>query len=211
MDRKWGASWDKISVTETRNSPELVGTDLATLSIERGVHPADVMFDIAVEDDLVTRFTIILANDDEEQLAELLSHPRALIGLSDAGAHLGQLCDACFAPYLLEYWVREKGVLPIETAIWKLTGEPADYLGLSGRGRLEVGSYADVVVFNPSTVGVSPMRRISDLPGGAERVVIDATGIQEVLVNGVRILTDGQPVSGAELPGRVVRPEEALS
>jgi N-acyl-D-aspartate/D-glutamate deacylase len=206
MAAQWGPRWDQVTLAESSGHGELVGKTLAELAAARGQLPADALIDLSLEEELSTRFTVVLANDDEEQLAGLLRNPTALIGLSDAGAHLGQLCDACFAPYLLGHWVRERGVLDLETAIWKLTGQPAEYLGLAGRGQIAPGAFADLVAFDPSTVGASPLRRVYDLPGAADRVVADPLGIEHVWVNGQAIRRDATPIAGAG-PGRLVRPE----
>jgi len=205
MEAQWGARWDLVVVAESPRFGDLVGRSIEEIAKDRGRHPAEVMIDLSLEDDLLTRFTVVLANGDEEQLAGLLRHPHALVGLSDAGAHVGQLCDACFAPYLLGYWVREQQVLDLETAVWKLTGQPADYFRIAARGRIAPGAFADLVAFDPSTVGVAPLRRVHDLPGGANRVVSDPFGIEHVWVNGEQIRGDSAPIDGAG-SGRFVRP-----
>jgi N-acyl-D-amino-acid deacylase len=206
MEAQWGLRWDRVTLAESPTFGDLVGRSLEEIAKERGQQPAEAMIDLSLDDDLRTRFTVVLANGDEEQLAGLLRHPHALVGLSDAGAHVGQLCDACFAPYLLGHWVREQEVLDLETAVWKLTGQPADYFRIAGRGRIAPGGFADLVAFDPSTVGVSPLRRVHDQPGGADRVVSDAYGIEHVWVNGQAIRRDGTPLQGAA-PGRFVRPQ----
>ena len=88
-----------------------------------------------------------------------------------------------------------------------LTTRPAEVFGITDRGRLAAGLAADVTVFDPATVGCSPLRRVHDLPAGADRLVADATGIRAVVVNGVPIRVDGRDVvdPGGALPGRVLR------
>src|SRR5882757_9746118 len=97
------------------------------------------MLDVALDDDLNTRFRTSVANDDEEGVAYLIPRDNVLLGLADSGAHISQLCDACFATDLLGKWVREKQVMPIERAIHKLSAEPAAVYGLTDRGVIEVG------------------------------------------------------------------------
>jgi N-acyl-D-aspartate/D-glutamate deacylase len=206
MEAQWGPTWDGVLLAESAGHGDLVGMTLAQIAAQRGQHPAEAMIDLSLEEDLTTRFTVVVANGDEEQLEGLLRSPIALVGLSDAGAHMAQLCDACFAPYLLGHWVRERQVLELETAIWKLTSQPAEYLHLAGRGRIEPGAFADLVAFDATTVGVQPLRRVFDQPGGADRVVSDPTGIEHVWVNGQPIRRDGAPIENAG-PGRFVRPE----
>ena len=150
----------------------------------------------------------ILANDDEEMIATLLRQEGMLIGLSDAGAHVGQLCDACLPTDLLGNWVREREVLSLEAAVHKLTGEPAAVFGFDDRGVLEPGRAADVTVFDPDTVAPGGLRRVRDFPADGERLVADTpTGVAHVVVNGTPIRVEGQPVpEGVEArPGRVLR------
>jgi N-acyl-D-amino-acid deacylase len=130
-----------------------------------------------------------------------------MLGLSDAGAHASQLCDACAPTELLGKWVRGKGVLTVEQAVHRLTGQPADVFGLADRGRLAPGYAADVTVFDPATVGCRPLRRVHDFPAGADRLVSDATGIRAVIVNGVVIREDDRDrvAPDGPLPGRVLR------
>ena len=114
------------------------------------------------------------------------------LGLSDTGAHVGMLCDAPLPTDLLGNWVRERGVLPLEKAVHKLTGEPASIFCFEGRGVLREGAWADITVFDPMTVAPGPIRRVRDFPADADRLTADAPeGIRHVLVNGVPIQTDG--------------------
>ncbi len=129
-----------------------------------------------------------------------------LIGLADSGAHVSQLCDACFATDLLGPWVRERGVMPLERAVHKLTGEPTAVYGLHDRGILAAGRAADVVVFDPATVAPGPLRRVRDFPADGERLVADApVGVTHTLVNGQPIRIDGDQVPDHPLAGVVLR------
>jgi len=130
-----------------------------------------------------------------------------VLGLSDAGAHASQLCDACQATHLLGRWVREKKVLKIEEAVRMLTSRPAEVFGIRDRGTLAVGWPADVVVFDPESVAAGPLRRVNDLPAGEPRLVSDAIGIDAVIVNGVLVRQHGQDAlrSSDAMPGRLLR------
>ena len=151
----------------------------------------------------------ILANDDPEGIAMLLNEPGCTLGLSDAGAHVGQLCDAPLPTDLLGNWVREREVLSLEGAVHKLTQEPADLFGFADRGVLRPGAFADVTVFDPTAVGPGPMRRVRDFPADTERLTADQpTGVRHVLVNGVAIRVDGEQRGAETLPGRVVSPAD---
>jgi N-acyl-D-aspartate/D-glutamate deacylase len=131
-----------------------------------------------------------------------------LLGLADSGAHVSQLCDACFATDLLGNWVRDREVMPMERAIFKLTGEPAAVYGLSERGTLAEGKAADITVFDADTVAPGPLRRVRDFPADGERLVADApVGLSHMLVNGVVVRADGAADTDglAARPGRMLR------
>jgi len=205
-------NWASLSVAESERFPELVGRKVVDLAAERGSTPLDVVLDISLEDGLQTRFWSVLANDDADAIAWLLRREGTLLGLADSGAHVSQLCDACFATDLLGNWVREKEVLTLERAIYKLTGEPARVFGLADRGTVEVGKAADVCVFDPETVDPGPLRRLYDFPANGERLTADApTGVTHVLVNGTPIRLDGVPEPSFERPGVVLRGEHVTS
>ena len=198
-------------LSEHAPDPALCERSVEELAAERGVHPVDLALDLALASDLASRFRFAAANTDEEDVAELLAHPASMLGLSDAGAHASQLCDAGAPTTLLGKWVREKRALTLEEGVRRLTAEPAEIFGLRDRGRLAPGLAADVTVFDPETVGCAPVRRVFDFPGGADRLVADATGIRFVIVNGTVIREDGRDALGAAeaLPGRVLRGGQA--
>jgi N-acyl-D-aspartate/D-glutamate deacylase len=195
--------WDTFEVSESPRSPELEGRRVTDLARERGCSPLDVMCEVALAEDLATRFRAYIANDDVEAVGDLLVHDHVALGLSDAGAHVDQLCDAPLPTDLLGTWVREREVMPLARAVRKLTGEPADLFGFSRRGYLRPGDAADVCVFDPETVGTGPMRRVRDFPAGGERLTAEEpTGLRHVLVNGTPIRADGaQAESFESLPG----------
>jgi len=201
--------WETFEVSESARFPELQGRRVTELARERGCSPLDVMCELAVAEDLATRFRAYIANDDADAVGRLLTHEHVVLGLSDAGAHVDQLCDAPLPTDLLGMWVRERGVLPLEHAVRKLTGEPADMFGFVGRGYLREGSWADVCVFEPDTVGTGPTRRVRDFPADAERLTAEEpTGVRHVLVNGTPIRVDGAQLDSLPaLPG--ARPELA--
>src|SRR5262249_37430311 len=130
-----------------------------------------------------------------------------MLGLSDAGAHASQLCDACFSTYLLGHWVREKKTLALEQAVRMLTSRVADVMGITDRQRLAPARGADVPVFHPAPAACWKPSRVHDLPGGTERLVADAFGVNAVVVNGVVVREGGRDAvkpDGA-LPGRLLR------
>ncbi len=201
--------WETFQIAETASRPELVGRRLTDVAEELGVRPLDVLLDTAVSDDLATRISCIIANDDPEGVAMLLQQDGCTLGLSDAGAHVGQLCDAPQATDFLGNWVRDRELMPMEKAVRKLSAVQADLFNLVDRGYLREGAYADVVVFDPDTVAPGPLRRVRDFPANAERLTADASvGITHVLVNGIPIRRDGEvDESGVGAhPGEILRP-----
>jgi N-acyl-D-amino-acid deacylase len=200
--------WETFEVSESERFPELAGRRVTELARERDCSPLDVMCELAIADDLKTRFRAYIANDDVEEVGRLLTHDHVALGLSDAGAHVDQLCDAPLPTDLLGTWVRQRQVMPLERAVRKLTGEPADIFGFVGRGYLREGSCADVCVFDPQTVGPGPMRRVRDFPADAERLTAEEpSGLRHVLVNGTPIRCDESQLDGRDRPG--MRPEIA--
>jgi N-acyl-D-amino-acid deacylase len=161
------------------------------------------MCERALSEDLGTRFRIELLNDDETEIAEVLADPHVLVGLSDAGAHASQLCDANFSAHLLGHWTRELGVLSLEQAVWRLSGQLAAAFRIPDRGRIAPGLVADLVAFDPNTVGAAGLRRVWDLPGGADRLVADSTGVEHVVVGGEAIIRNGTRLEAAH-PGVVL-------
>jgi N-acyl-D-aspartate/D-glutamate deacylase len=201
-------NFDALAVAESTTHPELVDRSVVEIAKEWDCTPLDVMLDISLAEQLETRFWSVLANNDPDAIATLLPEDTVLLGLADSGAHVSQLCDACFATDLLGNWVRDRDVMSLEHAIHKLTGEPAAVFGLHDRGTIEVGRAADVVVFDEATVAPGPLRRIRDFPADGERLVADApVGVRHVLVNGTPIRADGADVASAreERPGRLLR------
>jgi N-acyl-D-aspartate/D-glutamate deacylase len=201
-------NWASLSIAESPTHPELVGRTLIELAAERDATPLDVMLDVSLSEELETRFTSVLANNDPDAIAWLLPQDNVLLGLADSGAHVSQLCDACFATDLLGNWVRDREVMPLERAIHKLTGEPAAVYGLDDRGTVTVGKAADLTVFDPDTVAPGPLRRVRDFPANGERLTADApVGMTHTLVNGVVIRADGESdIEGLDArPGRVLR------
>ena len=198
---------EALEVSACAERPELEGRKVPEIAAEQGVDPIDLTFDLAVSSALETRFRIPLANTNESAIATLLTEPFTVLGLSDAGAHASQLCDACFSTHLLGHWVRGKGALTLEQAIDHLCARPAAIFGLAGRGRLAAGCAGDVVVFDPETVAPGPLERVYDLPAGADRLISTPTGVRAVLVNGTVVRRDNETVLGPDdpMPGRLLR------
>jgi N-acyl-D-aspartate/D-glutamate deacylase len=202
----FGMNWESLKVAESTTHPELVNRSVPEIAKDWGCNPLEVMLDVSLAENLETRFWSVLANNDNDAIAWLLPQDTVLLGLADSGAHVSQLCDACFATDLLGNWVRGREVMPLEHAIYKLTGEPARVYGLRDRGTLTVGNAADICVFDPDTVAPGPLRRIRDFPADGERLVADApVGVRHVLVNGTPIREDGAQAAADMRPGMLLR------
>ena len=210
-DRRIAPRWDTFTVMESTASPELIGQGIEALAERLGVHPLDALLDLVLaEPDLrAMRVKATLANDDPEGIAGLLREDHVTLGLSDAGAHVGQICDAPLPTDLLGNWVRERGVLTIEDAIRRLTSVQAELFGFADRGVVRVGAFADLCVFDPTIVAPGPLRRVRDFPANGERLTADApVGVRHVLVNGTVIRREGVSPSVDEMgrPGRMLVP-----
>ncbi len=201
-------NWAGYVLLETF-SPEtkpFEGRIVGDVAKELGKSAWDTMADVAVADGLRTVF----ANQDRGQddatwkrRVEVWRDPRAVVGASDAGAHLDMIDSFSFATTLIAKAVREHELMPVEEAVHHLTARPAALYGLRDRGRLAEGLAADVVVFDPATIGPGPVAMRFDLPAGAGRVYGGAIGIEHVVVNGVPCV-DGDTLLDAR-PGRVLR------
>ena len=199
-------NWERITLHEVR-SPELKrfeGMTVAEVARAEGKDGVDAFLDLTLADDLALEFTMTSFNTRVDRMAELLNNPAILIGLGDGGAHVDMLCDSGYPTYLLGTWVREREVLSLPEAVRRLTSDPADLFGIRDRGRLLPGLAADMVIFDPKTVGSSNRgERRYDLPGGGKRMVMPSRGIQYTIVNGVMTYAEGKLVGAAG--GKVLR------
>jgi N-acyl-D-amino-acid deacylase len=177
------------------------GKAIAQIAAERGTDCVDAFLDIGIQDDLESWFTMV---QDSQRMAPFIADPRVMIALSDGGAHVDSHCDAGYPTYLLGTWSRKRQVISLEAAVKRLTSEPAAFLGIRDRGRLAAGLAADITIFDYNTIDSAErqeMRR--DLPGGAIRFVMGASGVEYTLVNGEVVYEHGQPTG--KLPGRLLR------
>jgi N-acyl-D-aspartate/D-glutamate deacylase len=202
------ARWENMRVIETfaEENRGLTGKTVGEIADVRGQAPFDAMIDLALADELKTSFMPPGAGDspaDWQARGRVWQDDRAVIGASDAGAHLDMIDTFALATQVLGNGVRRHGAIPLEEAVRQLTDVPARLYGLRERGRLEPGWHADVTVFDPDTVESGPTYTRYDLPAGAGRLYADARGTDHVLVNGVEIVRGGEH-TGA-LPGTVLR------
>ena len=168
---------------------------VADIAAERGTPEFDTLLDIVLADELRTVLWPNTDDGDERSWtmrAEIWSDPRAMVGGSDAGAHLDRMCGSNYPTAFLEDCLTGRKLVPVEKAVHMMTGQPAALFGLRERGLLVEGGAADVMVFDPATVGSAPARLVNDLPGDAPRLIAASNGVVRVLVNGVETIRDGE-------------------
>ena len=199
-------NWRHIEVGQTTHpeNQRLEGQNIQALADQQGLDPVDVFLDLALSEDLGTHFVGKFFNNNDEGVAPSLKHPASVITLSDAGAHLSYMCDAGFGLYFLSHWVRDTGHFTLSEGIRKITSEPADRFRIPERGRLQVGLPADMLLFDPTTVGISKPLPRQDLPGGGSRMIRTATGVHGVWVNGVKVHDGHNYVDHSQGPGQVL-------
>jgi N-acyl-D-aspartate/D-glutamate deacylase len=200
-------NWDHLTIAEVQR-PEhkgLLDKTIGQLARDQRRHPWDVFLDFGLDGELDAMFDCRLFNIDENEVQKLLRHPNAAIALSDAGAHLSFLCDAAFGLHLLGHWVRERGSLTLEQAVRSVTSAVAGAYRIADRGALVPGAWADLMLFDPKTVGRGPKRRVNDLPTGATRLDTAAVGLHGVWVNGVRTVDERGLMRDCGRPGRLLR------
>jgi N-acyl-D-aspartate/D-glutamate deacylase len=195
-----------IGDTYSAANEGLNGRVVADVAAERGQDPFDTLLEIVINDDLRTVLWPMPPDNDPESWAmrkDVWADDRAMLGGSDAGAHLDRMCGAPYTTRFIGDCLRGRKLASLERAVQLLTDEPAQLFGLRERGRLEEGYHADIVVFDPTTIGSEHARLVHDLPGDSPRLTAGANGVVRVLVNGVETVADNTP-TGA-LPGSVLR------
>jgi N-acyl-D-aspartate/D-glutamate deacylase len=202
------ADWEDYVIGDTF-APEnegLSNRSVRDIAAERGTEPFDTLLDIVVADGL--RTILWPAPKDKTEAdwqlrTEVWNDSRAMIGGSDAGAHLDRMCGATYPTRFLGDMLRGRKLIPVEQAVRLMTQVPAELFGLRDRGTLEVGRMADVVVIDPETVGSENARMVADLPGGCERLTAGSFGVERVLVNGTAVVEKGEAVGAT--PGTLLR------
>ncbi len=202
---RWNETFiDKVCLDKNKT---LQGKTIAELAQEQSKHPVDAMLDLAVEEDLKTEFSMpSFANSDEDALATIIKHPLCLIGASDGGAHTKFLTTGRYPTHFLAHWVRDKQVMSLEEAHWRLSTMLGWAIGIRDRGWLREGMPADIVIYDLQKLQVLPMETVYDLPNNDWRRVQKAEGYHFTIVNGV-VTFEGQRCTGT-LPGKVLRSYE---
>ena len=200
-------NWDHLTIAEVP-APEhrsLEGKSIGQLAREQGRHPWDAFLDFGLDGELDAMFDCRLFNIDEDEVKKLLRHPHAAVALSDAGAHLSFLCDAGFGLHLFGHWARERKDMSLEQAVQSVTSTVARAYRIKDRGALVAGAWADMILFDPATVGRGEKRRVNDLPTGASRLDTPAVGLHGAWVNGVRTVDEKGVKRDCGRPGKLLR------
>ncbi len=203
-DSTFSKRWDLMIVEEVQRPANrgLTGRSIAEIAKTRGKDPLDAFLDLAVEEELDTVFSLGEINMDTEAVAQILGSPYAVVGLSDGGAHVQFHSNVSNPTRLLGYWVREKGIMSLETAVRRLTFDSASAFGIYDRGLVQPGMAADLVVFDPDAVRPEKEDIVHDFPANGWRVRELAEGIHYTVVNGEVLLEKGTHTGS--YPGRVL-------
>ena len=204
--RLFNNEWDKVHVVQAflPKNAALEQRSIQSIANQRGTDPLDTFLDLALDENLATIFTAQLLNSDEQAVSRMLTHPNSLVSLSDAGAHLTFFNDAGFGLHFLGHWARDLGAMTMSEAVRRLTSQPAQVMGIKNRGTIQPGFAADLLLFQASTVGRAPKKRVFDLPGGAPRLTTDALGVHGVWVNGQLVANKEGLCSQAPLKGELL-------
>jgi N-acyl-D-aspartate/D-glutamate deacylase len=201
---RWGTYL--IGDTYAAANDGCAGRTVADIAAERGTEPFDTLLDIVLADDLRT---VLWPNTDDgdestwDMRAAIWADPRAMVGGSDAGAHLDRMCGSNYPTAFLGDCLRGRRLIPVEQAVHMMTAQPAALFVIRERGRIQEGFAADIFVFDPDTVGSEPARLVHDLPGETPRLYAGSHGVVRVLVNGVETVRDGE--STGAVPGTLLR------
>jgi len=198
--------WNETFVDDVHleKNKQFKGRTIADVAKELNKHPVDTLLDLAVEEDLKTEFNMQgLINNNEEAVAEIIKHPLTILGASDGGAHTKFLTTGRYPTHFLAHWVRDKQVMTLEEAHWRLSTMVAWAIGIRDRGWLREGMPADIVVYDLEKLRVKEMETVHDLPDGDWRRVQKAEGYHAVIVNGQITFEDN--VCTHALPGKLLR------
>ncbi len=201
------ADWSEYVIGDTYSAANegLKGRIVKDIAAERGCSNFGTLLDIVCADDCRTVLWPTPQDDDDESWrmrAELWNDPRAMIGGSDAGAHLDRMCGAPYPTRFLADCIRGRQLISVERAVQLMTSAPAELFGLRDRGVLREGAIADIFIFDPATVDSDQAALVVDLPGDSARLTAGSQGVARVFVNGVSIIENGQPTGAT--PGTVL-------
>lgn len=165
---------------------------LASVAGARGVSPVEAFIDLNLETGGTVNLNYPILNQSFDAVQEMLDDPVVSLGLADAGAHVGQIMDASQPTYYLTTWIRDRQRWPLEEAIRRLTSDTADLFGITGRGRLAAGAYADVNVIDLENLRLPQPSYVHDFPNGAGRYIQRSEGYDYTIVNGQVFMDHGE-------------------
>ena len=201
------ADWSKVTVLQVvhdRNH-KYEGMTIKELAKATGKDPLDAFLDLALDEGLHTEFSHPLVEYDEDVLEERIKYPYSHISVSDGGAHTRFLAFSVWPVHFLAHWVRDKGIMGLEQAHYKMSALPAWFADFKGRGTLQVGAWADIMVYDLDKLGFQYKKPVfdTDFPGGERRLVQKPTGLRYTVVNGA--VSFDQNVCTGALPGKLLR------
>jgi len=186
----------------------LPGKSFLAIAKGKQCRPLEAIYDYLVSGDgnrLIYFPVFNYAGGTLDVVYEMLNHPRALVSLSDSGAHVGTICDASFQTTMLTHWCRDRqgSRLELPIVVQMLSARNADYMGFPDRGRIAVGQRADINIIDLENLRLPPPAIVRDLPGGGRRLLQGAHGYLATMVAGDVVLADG--VVTTARPGRLIR------
>ena len=204
--REYTPQFDRIHIIKAEDNTysPFVGQTIAEAAASSGSDPLDWFLDCGIRSAFSVKFSAEILNVDEDIVSQVLKHPSANVSLSDAGAHLTLFCDAGFGLHVLGHWVRERGDFELDRAVHMLTGAQAKAYGLKGRGLIKTGYQADLLLFDPQTVGRNARYLVADLPARAKRFTTDPIGIHGTWINGKQV-ADQSGLLDVAPPGHIMR------
>jgi len=197
--------WDRVHIARVQNehNRHFLNMSVAELAQATRKDAVDALLDLALDERMELGITLSVINVNPDVVGRLLQLPNTLIGLSDAGAHVAQHCDAGLTSYLLHEWVHRRGALTLEEGVRRVTSELADFLDLRTKGRIAPGMDADLVIFDPAAIKPLKPEWANDLPGGQPRLIERSEGIEYTIVGGEVLFARNEYQGG--LPGKVLR------
>jgi N-acyl-D-aspartate/D-glutamate deacylase len=205
-------NWDMMKVAQATQERNLKyeGMSIAEIARQQGKHPLDTLLDLALDEDLQMAFTHAVAYRGDEKLAQRIANPLAHISLSDGGAHVRYLTISMWPVHFLTHWIRDRKLMTLEQAHYKMSAYPAWLADYKDRGTLRKGAWADIMVYDMDKLGYVYDRPIyaNDFPGGERRTIQKPTGIRYILVNGGVTFQENQ-CTGAT-PGKLLRSYEMV-
>ena len=196
-----------VTVIETvhERNQKYEGMTIAEMASVVNKRPLDAWLDLAIDEGLHTVFGTYSAVLSDEEYEANITSPYCHVSLSDGGAHMKYLTGAAWPIRVLSHWTRDKQVISLEQAAYKISAYPAWIASMKDRGMLRIGSWADIIVYDLEKLGLLYDKHTyaNDFPGGERRVIQKPTGLRYTIVNGTVTFVDNE-CTGA-LPGKLLR------